>query len=503
MAIITFAAEELTFEQRLGSDIRVSFDEDSTIEANSGEGKRFPGGPSCIFRGKTIPALITCSPKGSITSDILKSAFQRLDEMSIYQRTSTLRPFALFDAHDSRLQVPFLQYINKKENPWTFCIGLPNGTHKWQVGDSREQNGSWKVEWVREKAKLVLFRTRMGLDPELQKSDILPLYNRVWPKSFGQKKGNQKAIRDRGWCPLNRRLLTDPEVVKTKPLPTNNSNALVSTPESASNISTIQLLNTPPTTALVPTLLPSSNGSTISLSHISTPPAIPPPNSNPTSSSVISKHVNLADVNFDNGLAGEFAVDIIQQMVRKDKIRKNLNERYEKGREVRGIIDTTKRLTGGTMFKSDHIVLDEVILKYREEKEQQKVDQKEGIIRKAINEYNNRKLAYDAVISSNVVEEKYKGEQYKAIIHFKKRKADKAVPQRLADLKQRYHEIKGRDILTLRQFLTDRGMDNDEESKALIIRMLSPPRRLHEEMEVEAGLQEEVEVEAPGQSVEL
>ena len=91
--------------------------------------KSFHGGPSCIFRGVSVPALIACSPKGSITSEILTAAFRRLDNLNMYRRTPTLNPFALFDAHDSRLQVPFLRYINTPASRWVFCIGLPNGTH--------------------------------------------------------------------------------------------------------------------------------------------------------------------------------------------------------------------------------------------------------------------------------------------------------------------------------------------------------------------------------------
>jgi hypothetical protein len=53
--------------------------------------------------------------------------------------------FCLFDAHDSRLQVHFLEKVNKKmfvKPMWKVCIGLPNGTSKWQLGGSKEQNGS-------------------------------------------------------------------------------------------------------------------------------------------------------------------------------------------------------------------------------------------------------------------------------------------------------------------------------------------------------------------------
>ena len=182
----------------MGHDIRATFDETNSITANSGPGKTFPDGPLCYFRGKVVPVLITSIKKGSITSDILRAAFERLDQVGVYTRTPALTPFALFDAHNSRLQVPFLKYIHEKPHQWIFCIGLPNGTQKWQVGDSKEQNGSWKVEWVREKSKLILFQTRMDLNSDIEKSNILALIHMIWPRSFGQKHTNRQAIADHG-----------------------------------------------------------------------------------------------------------------------------------------------------------------------------------------------------------------------------------------------------------------------------------------------------------------
>ena len=82
--------------------------------------------------------------------------------------------------------------------------------------DLREQNGSYKLEFAREKAKLVLWKTRNGMKSEIEKSDAIPLFNICWYKSFAKTCSNQRAIRDRGWNPANRRLLTDPEILKTK-----------------------------------------------------------------------------------------------------------------------------------------------------------------------------------------------------------------------------------------------------------------------------------------------
>ena len=57
MCIVIFAAEELTFEQRMGIDICVPFNDAKTInEKSGGVGKSFPGGPSCMFRGVLVLA---------------------------------------------------------------------------------------------------------------------------------------------------------------------------------------------------------------------------------------------------------------------------------------------------------------------------------------------------------------------------------------------------------------------------------------------------------------
>ena len=438
MCIMIFAGEELTFEQRMGDDIRVAYDAAKSVTQNSGRGKRFPGAPTCFFRGKTIPPLVTCSKKGCITSEILMTALKRLDDLGVYKRTETLTPMGLFDAHDSRLQVPFLRYINDESHLWRFCIGLPNGTHKWQVGDAPEQNGCWKVEWSREKGVLLLYRIRMGLNAVLEKSDIITLVNIVWHKSFAMKESNTKAIAARGWNPANYCLLTDPEILATRPTSVANHTNPVTTlvvrqpsPMIPSPVQNVQTTPAPVTQAVqysttntqgLPSPLPPPP-----LQDINTITTIPPPQLSPapndinntcqtdlpppslsltcnndnhtiqTAESLASDShttittqphpspwINLADLNFEHGLSGEFTVDILQHMVRKEKINENLNCRYERGRAKRGEIDSTRRLTGGSLFESKHIILDSEVLEYREGKEKEKEDEKFKTIQNAV-----------------------------------------------------------------------------------------------------------------------
>jgi len=90
--------------------------------------------------------------------------------------------------------------------------------------------------------------------------------------------------------------------------------------------------------------------------------------------------IDLSGVNFDNGIAGKFGVDIMQHMVRKTMITENLNKRYESGKIKRKNIDKARRLTGGTIWDANNVLLDEEILRLREEKEIEKETEKKELL---------------------------------------------------------------------------------------------------------------------------
>jgi hypothetical protein len=223
MCAIIFAAGEMTQELQLGVDIRAPMVEgDDSIRGNYGPGKRYPGAPTCQFRGKTVPPFVCCSPKGGITSELLKAMLERMDSLDLFPRTDGgPLPFLLLDGHGSRFQLPFMRYIQDVEHEWKVCIGVPNGTAHWQVGDSAEQNGSWKMATTRDKRKLSQFRISMGMQVNIRPSDIVPIVNNAWQQSFARVPTNKRAISRRGWHPLNRGLLKSPEVLKTKVVMTN------------------------------------------------------------------------------------------------------------------------------------------------------------------------------------------------------------------------------------------------------------------------------------------
>ena len=133
---------------------------------------------------------------------------ERMDIFDLFPRIpGGPLPFLLLDGHGSRLQLPFLRYTNDPDHPWIVCLGLPNRTALWQVGDAAEQNGCWKISITKFKRDLVLYKIRLGLPHKITNTDIVPLCNRAFANSLAQVPSNQHAIADRGWNPLNRALL--------------------------------------------------------------------------------------------------------------------------------------------------------------------------------------------------------------------------------------------------------------------------------------------------------
>jgi len=118
----------------------------------------FPGRPMCHFCSKDIPAMFFISPSGSITTDILVKILKNLDEQHVFDHDKdgcTL--MIILDGHKSRLKYSFLHYINEKATKWCICLGTSYGTSYWQVADSAEQNGCYKMTWYEEKQFLISF----------------------------------------------------------------------------------------------------------------------------------------------------------------------------------------------------------------------------------------------------------------------------------------------------------------------------------------------------------
>ena len=108
MCILIIAAKtkDLSVEIRIDITITPDADDSDNFFKNSGPGKCFPGPTTYHFRGMEIPVLIRW-------------------------RDTNKKPFLSLDGHQSRLEIPFLQYINTPDDHWVVYLGVPYGTALW------------------------------------------------------------------------------------------------------------------------------------------------------------------------------------------------------------------------------------------------------------------------------------------------------------------------------------------------------------------------------------
>jgi len=69
------------------------------------------------------------------------------------------------------------------------------------------------------------------------------------------------------------------------------------------------------------------------------------------------------------------------------------------------------------LFDANHIILDKDVLCLRKSKEQEKIDEKEATVSKAIQRYHLLKEAYLKVVNSSTDEKEFKGTHFKAVIN--------------------------------------------------------------------------------------
>lgn len=222
MCIIIIEGKERKIEVEMGLDYSVPWDgspdDADFILKNTGPGKRFPGGPTCHFRGKDIPCLVRMSESGGINEHILVDIFKTLDHYEVFHdaRKQGKTPLVMLDGHDSRFRLPFVQYINNENTKYCVTIGVPYGTSYWQVGDSVEQNGCFKMATYRAKDQILAHREKnpmgvLGILP----SDIIIIVNEAWERSFARVRTNKKTIAERGWYPFNRNVLLHKDIRAT------------------------------------------------------------------------------------------------------------------------------------------------------------------------------------------------------------------------------------------------------------------------------------------------
>ena len=388
---------------------------------NSGPGKYYPGGPVCYFRGKKIPPFVRWHESGSITSAYLKEALSTLDYLEVFDRKEDgASPFLLLDGHSSRLEMPFLQYINDPKDHWIACIGVPYGTALWQVGDSKEQNGSFNIALSKAKQKLLEKKELLGLPPSLTDTDMMPIINYAWNRSFARVDKNQQAITDRGWNPLNRALLIDNDIRATmtrqEKLNETSENSNVILPQT-SNINSDQ----------------STSATTITAAS--------------SLSSINNQQTDHDQLNFSHGTAA-FCIDAIVSHNDLQIARERIKNEHQKGKTIREKLEAAKRVTSGIVFASGTSRLGKTVFDVcRENENKKKAEDIERIQKEEVKYINDVKKA-QATLAAKPDINKMTIKELTIICKPLKRKGDGPMPNKKEALLAKYKEWNGRPPLS-------------------------------------------------------
>ena len=126
-----FFKKKLKISVETGADFSKPFLDDvehpAFFEENVGPGKLFPGGITCVFRGKKVLCFIRSSEKGDANYTILADTLREFDARDMVPRTEGAAPFLLLDDHGSRTEMEFLEFVNDDSHKWVVCIGVPCG----------------------------------------------------------------------------------------------------------------------------------------------------------------------------------------------------------------------------------------------------------------------------------------------------------------------------------------------------------------------------------------
>jgi hypothetical protein len=369
--------------------------DDDFILNNTGPGKLYPNGPTCQFKGKEVPCVVCNTENGSITSELLVSFLKHMDALNLFPRDDGVQPFLLLDGHGSRLELPFLQYINEPQHNWIVCIGVPYGTSYWQVADSSEQNGSYKMALATAKKELVQKKQRACFkNARIETYDIVNIVNDAWKKSFARVDYNRKAIAVRGWYPLTRNLLDHPEIAAS---------------EDPSSISD---------------------------------------SGNESQSTSDNQHSVAATLNYQSGLANTVISDILQNIDR-EAVRQNIRANQDEGRQAMVAFAEAKKLTAGVVFKSGRAWLGPEVLQAAVENKRKRDEIEQGVAERQNTAQNKKKEAFDKAWSevAHLPTSLWSVQQLKALVSYKKTKSDRW-PQlkNKAQLLEKWEEVKSRGI---------------------------------------------------------
>ncbi len=161
-------------------------DRNTDVVASSGSNNYYPGGSHCIFNDNMIECLTFCSESGGITAEIQLKILEYFDAKEVFPRIPD-GPilFLLVDGHNTYLDPLFINYISNESCWQKVYFGVSCVTSLWQVGDSAENNGTFKTKWYCLKDELLMWKYEVGMEHVMRNSDVISLLTKVFTMAFG------------------------------------------------------------------------------------------------------------------------------------------------------------------------------------------------------------------------------------------------------------------------------------------------------------------------------
>jgi hypothetical protein len=75
-------------------------------------------------------------------------------------------------------EAAFLAIHKQSATSWTVCLGVPNGSHLWQVANVPELNGNFEIAYF--KATKECLRYKAVGERNFSPTNIIPLVNMSW-----------------------------------------------------------------------------------------------------------------------------------------------------------------------------------------------------------------------------------------------------------------------------------------------------------------------------------
>ena len=247
-------------------------------------------------------------------------------------------------------------------------------------------------------------------------TDIIPLINRSWNSSFARIGKNRNAICERGWFPLNRNLLTMPEIRSTMTdkereyeMSSDSNIILPSLKQSLSDL----LLNT----AFSDSFDSATDNASIT-------------NDSSTASTIISSDKSkVPSLNFNTGTAS-FVLDAIVQQEDLLKARERIKREREDGQSVSEKLKKSAKITAGVMWKCGTNHLGRNLLDLMKEDQVKKMSEEKNKLKKAESTYLKQMSDSDKLIMSGKPLDSLSIKDLTLVVKPFKRNGDKALPMK-------------------------------------------------------------------------